>query len=326
MAVVISDAQVRNHFSMSRCTAAVEAAFEAAGQGGFDVTERKVVAVDGGARLLSLTAASSALGRLVANIYTGAPIGGDKRLTSVNRRQKFYILFDAATGACEAIISGGHLSWLKTGAMGAVAIKRIAPESARCLAILGSGRQARAALAGAITVRDFDEVRVWSKTPGNAEKMLADFPDLSNVTATPDSAREAVDGADVVVTATTATEPIVAADWLTSGCHINSIGAHYPNYRELDTETIRTSTVFVDTIVAARAEKGELLIAEREGAFSFGQVVGELGELVAGTCDWTRSDGERTLFASCGSAIESIGAAIGALNAIPEEERQTVEL
>ncbi|HEY5651466.1 MAG TPA: ornithine cyclodeaminase family protein [Acidimicrobiia bacterium] len=325
MTVVISDAQVRRYFSMSQCVSAVERGFGAAGRGGFDVTERKVVAVEGGARLLSLTAGSAALGRLVANVYTGAPSGGDKRLTSVNRRQKFYVVFDAATGACEAIVSGAHLSWLKTGAMGAVAIRHIAPESVRCLAILGSGRQARAALAGAVTVRDFDEIRVWSKTPGNAEKMVADFPGLP-IAAVPRSAREAVNGAEVVVTATTATEPIIDAEWLVAGCHVNSIGAHYPNHRELDTETVRTSTVFVDTMVAARAEKGELLIAERDGAFSYDEVVGELGGLVAGTCDWTRSAGERTLFASCGSAIESMGAAVGVLEAIPDEDRQTVEL
>ncbi len=325
MAVVISDAQVRAHFSMERCVAAVEAAFAAAGRDGFDVTERKVVATDGGARLLSLTAASTTLGRLVANVYTGAPTGGDKRHTSVNRRQKFYILFDAATGACEAIISGAHLSWLKTGAMGAVAIDHLAGPSAQRLAILGSGRQARAALAGALTVRDFQEVRVWSRTPGNARRMLDEFPELARATA-PASAREAVADADVIITVTTATEPIVSADWLSPACHINSIGAHYPNQRELDTESVRTSTVVVDTMVAARAEKGELLLAERDRAFSFDEVVGELGQLVAGTCDWLRSDGERTLFASCGSAIESMGAALGALEAVPEDERQTVEL
>lgn len=325
MTVVISDEQVRTHFSMSRCVTAVEAAFEAAGRNGFDVTERKLVAVSGGARLLSLTAASSTLGRLVANVYTGAPAGEDKRLTSVNQRQKLYILFDAATGACEAIISGAYLSWLKTGAMGAVAIKHMSSASARRLTILGSGRQARAALTGALAVRDFEEVRVWSQTPGNAARMVAEFPDLPAISVSA-SARESVADADVVVTATTATEPIISADWLAQACHINSIGAHYPTHRELDTETVRSSTVVVDTLVAARAEKGELLIAERAGAFSFGEVVGELGQLVAGTCDWARSGGERTLFASCGSAIESMGAALGALEAIPEEERRPILL
>ncbi|HSG79888.1 MAG TPA: hypothetical protein VLD62_09935 [Acidimicrobiia bacterium] len=325
MAVVISDAQVRRHLSMEQCVAAVESAFAAAGEGGFDVTERKVVAVDGGARLLSLTAASDGLGRLVANVYTGAPKGGDKRLTTVNRRQKLYLLYDAATGACEAIISGAHLSWLKTGAMGAVAIKQMSRPDARRLAILGSGRQARAALAGALAVRDFDEVRVWSKTPGNPERMVAQFAGLPAVVL-PGTAQEAVEGADVVVTVTTATEPIVSSAWLAEGCHINSIGAHYPGHRELDTETVRTSTVVVDTMVAARAEKGELLLAEREGAFSFDDVVGELGHLIAGKSDWVRSDGERTLFASCGSAIESMGAALGALASVPADERVEIEL
>ena len=321
MAILISDDQVRTHFSMSQCVEAVEAAFAAAGRGGFDVTERKVVAVDGGARLLSLTAASPDLGRLVAHVYSGAPAGHDKRQSSVNKRQKLYLLFDSATGACDAIVAGGYLSWLKTGAMGAVAIKHLASPSARRLAILGSGRQARAALAGALVVREFTEVTVWSRTRANAERMVAEFSDLPAVSVAK-SARQAVDGADVVVTTTTSTVPVLSGSWLADGCHVNAIGAHYPDHRELDGEAVRKSTVVVDSRVAARAEKGELLIAEREGAFSFEEVVGELGEVVAERGRWRRSEGENTLFASCGSAIESLGAAHGALAALSDIDRQ----
>jgi ornithine cyclodeaminase/alanine dehydrogenase-like protein (mu-crystallin family) len=322
MTILISDEQVRKHFSMSKCVEAVEESFAAAGHGGFEVAERKVVAVAGGARLLSLIAASPDLGRLVAHVYSGAPAGHDKQRSPVNRRQKLYLLFDSATGACDAVIAGGYLSWLKTGAMGAVAIKHVASASARSLAILGSGRQARAALAGAVAVRDLGDIRVWSRTPANARRMIAEFPALPAVRVAR-SAQEAVEGADVIITTTTSTMPVLRGDWLASGCHINAIGAHYPDHRELDGEAVRKSTVVVDSRVAARAEKGELLLAEQEGAFSFSDVVGELGEVVAGTTDWRRAEGEITLFASCGSAIESLGAAHGALAAVPLGERQT---
>jgi alanine dehydrogenase len=319
---LVSDEQVRAHFSLEQCIGAVERAFAAAGQGGFDVTERKLVAVEGGARLLSLTAASSELGRLVANIYSGAPAGGDKRRSTVNQRQKLYVLFDAATGACEAIIGGAYLSRIKTGAMGAVGIRHLSSPTARTLAIIGSGRQARAALNAAVLVRDFDDIRVWSRSPENAGLLARDFEGRHPVKAV-GSAREAVEGAEVVVTATTAPTPVVLGKWLAPGCHVNSIGAHYPNQRELDTEAVRRSTVVVDTLVAARAEKGELLIAEEEGRFGFEEIVAELGQVVAGTVDWRRSASENTMFASCGSAIESIGAALGALLSIPETERKT---
>lgn len=325
MTTIISDKQVRDHFSMSRCIEAVEKAFTAAGRGVFAITERKLVSLPDRARLHSLTAASSNLGRLVANIYTGAPAGHDKRTSPVNRRQKLYILFEADTGACEAIISGGHLAWLKTGAMGAVAIKHLSSPTARRLAVIGTGRQARTALEGAMAVRPFEHIRVWGPTRANAERMVSEFPDIPGL-ATADSAREAVDGAEVIVTATTAKEPVIEATWLADGFHINSIGAHYPRSREIDGETIGKSTVIVDTLVAAKVEKGELLLAEEEGHFSFDEVAGELGEVVAGESSWRRSKDENTVFASCGSAIESLGAAIGVLDAIPNEERQVFRL
>ena len=320
MTILISDEQVRAHYPMGECIEAVEQAFEAAGRGGFDVTERKVVAVEEGARLLSLTAGSAELGRLVAHVYTGAPTGHDKTRSPVNQRQKLYLVFDAATGACEAILAGEYLSWLKTGAMGAVAIKHLASPSAQSLAVMGSGRQARAALAGAVAVKDFSDIRVFSRNPENAERMVADFPELSGIRCVA-SAEGAVAGAHVVVTTTTSTSPILFGKWLDDGCHINSIGAHYPDHRELDTEAVRRSTVVVDSNVAARVEKGELLLAEQDGAFSFDDVVGELGEVVAGKTTWSRANGENTLFASCGSAIESLGAALGVMTAIPETER-----
>lgn len=321
MTVLISDEQVRAHYSMAGCIEAVEEAFGAAGRGSFDVSERKVVSVEGAARLLTLSAASPELECLVADIYTGAPPGHDKRRSPINKRQKLYLLFDSATGACQAVIGGGHLSWLKTGAMGAVAIKYLASPSARRLGIVGAGRQARAALTGAVSVRDFTDIRVWSRTAANAERMVAEFRDLP--AASVPSARDAVAGADVVITTTTSPTPVLSGEWLSEGCHVNAIGAHYPDQRELDGEAVRRSTVVVDAYVTARAEKGELLLAEREGLFSFDDVAAELGEIVAGKAGWSRSAGENTLFASCGSAIESLGAVRGALAAVRPGERST---
>lgn len=324
MTYLITDQQVRDHFSMRQCIDAVEEAFAAAGRSAFEVSERKTVGVPEQARLHSLTAASSDMGHLVANIYTGAPAGHDKRRSPVNRRQKFYVLFEASTGVCKAIISGGHLAWLKTGALGAVAIKHLSPPSARTLAIIGTGRQARTALTGALEVRDFAEVRLWSRSRFNVEQMIAEFPEVSGLHIA-DSARQALEDAEVVITATTSTEPVLESGWLTEGFHINSIGAHYPESREIDGATIEKATVIVDTLVAAQVEKGELLLAEKEGRFSFDEVVGELGQVVAGETTWRRSAGENTVFASCGSAIESIGAALGALDAVPEDARRHVE-
>lgn len=323
--LLISDQTVRDHFPMSACIASVESAFAAAGRARLELVERRVVAAGDGARIHSLSAASQELGYLFSLVYSGTPTGEDKNVTSVNRRQKVFTLFDVTTGACEAIIGGRHLSWLNTGAMGAVAIKHLAPPDASSLAIIGSGRQARAALLGALEVRALKDVRVWSRRRENAERLISEFPQVRGIRAV-DSVLEAVRSAEMVATVTTSPTPVVEGAWLRPGCHVNTIGAHYPDRREVDTATIAGSTVFVDTMTTAAAEKGELLLAEREGAFSLADVRAELGQVVCGAADWERRPDERTVFASCGSAVEAFGAAVGVAAWARDREVPSFEL
>jgi ornithine cyclodeaminase/alanine dehydrogenase-like protein (mu-crystallin family) len=261
--------------------------------------------------LHSLSGASDELGFLFSLNYSGTPVGANKNTTSVSRRQKVFSLFDARSGACEVVLGGRYLSWLNTGAMGAVAIKHLSAPDASSLAVIGSGRQARAALLGACEVRPLDDVRIWSRDVERARALVAEFPEIPGIRAVAD-AREAVEGAALVATVTTSPTPVLSGEWLADGAHVNSIGAHYPDRREVDTAAVVGSTVFVDTMTTAAVEKGELLIPQAEGAFSMDDVRAELGAVVAGLADWERRPGERTLFASCGSAVEAFGAAVGA--------------
>ena len=310
MTLLVSDKTARENFTMRMCVQAVEAAYAAAGRGELDLIERRVVAVNDGALLHSLAAASGELGYLFSFAYVGTPRGQNKNTTTVNRRDKVFTLFDAATGAVDAIMAGRYLSWLNTGAMGAVAIKHLSAPDASSLAIIGSGEQARAALLGALEVRPIRDVRVWSRTRAHAEAMVAEFPDVPGMRVC-DTAEEAVRDAEIVITVTTAKTPVLEGAWLAPGSHVNSIGAHYPDRREVDTATVVGSTVFVDTLATTTAEKGELLLPAAEGRFSWDDVCAELGQVVCGTSTWTRRADERTFFASCGTAVEAFGAAVG---------------
>ena len=315
MTLLVSDEEVRANLSMRDCIAGVERAFAAAGLGFMDLLERRVISAQGGARIHSLVAASQELGFLFSLIYSGTPAGQNKNTTTVNKRQKVFTLFDAGTGECAAILGGRYLSWLNTGAMGAVAINHLSDPAASSLAVVGSGNQARAAILGAVEVRELSDIRVVSRRRQRAEQLRADLADRVQVHVA-GSVQEAVDGADIVVTATTSPSPVLYAEWLAPGAHVNTIGAHYPDRREVDTQTVTTSIVFVDALKTARAEKGELLLAQREGMFDFSQVRAELGAVVAGDTDWRRRPGERTLFCSCGSAVEAFGAAVAALEVV----------
>jgi ornithine cyclodeaminase/alanine dehydrogenase-like protein (mu-crystallin family) len=315
MTLLVPEGQLREHVSMRACIDAVERAFAAAGRGHMELLPRRVVSAGAGARLHSLAAASDELGYVFSLTYSGTPAGANKNTTSVNRRQKIFTLFDAATGACVAILGGRYLSWLNTGAMGAVAIRHLSAPDATSLAVIGSGRQARAALLGALEVRSLTDVRVWSRNPANARALVAEFPAIRGLRAVAD-VRDAVRDVEIVTTVTTAHEPVVLGEWLADGVHVNSIGAHYPDRREVDTAAVVGSTVFVDTMTTAAAEKGELLIPQVEGVFSLDDVCAELGSVVAGRTQWRRHPGERTLYASCGSAVEAFGAAVGALERV----------
>jgi alanine dehydrogenase len=309
--LLVSDKTARENFTMRMCVDAVEAAYAAAGRGNLDLLERRFVGVrDGGPLLHSLSAASGELGYLFSLVYVGIPPGQDKRSTTVSRRDKVFTLFDAATGGADAIMAGRYLSWLNTGAMGAVAIKHLSAPEASSLAIIGSGQQARAALLGALEVRPIKDVRIWSRTRARAEQMVAEFPDVPGMRVC-DSAQEAVRDADIVVTVTTSKTPVLEGEWLAPGSHVNSLGAHYPDRREVDTATVVGSTVFVDTLATTTAEKGELLLPVAEGRFSWDDVCAELGQVVCGASPWQRGADERTFFASCGTAVEAFGAAVG---------------
>jgi ornithine cyclodeaminase len=123
------------------------------------------------------------------------------------------------------------------------------------------------------------------------------------------TAEEAVRGADVLVTATSAAEPIVQREWLRPGVHINGVGSSIPSTRELDTATMRDALLFVDRRESTVNEAGDFLIPQREGAFGPEHIRGEIGELLIGTATGRQSDDELTVFKSLGLAVEDLAAA-----------------
>ncbi len=176
----------------------------------------------------------------------------------LDSHQGFVALFDGETGATRALVNAGAITSIRTAAVTAVATRLLARPDARTLAILGSGTQGRSHLEAMRAVLPFDEVRVWSRTPGNASKL-----DGVREVATPE---EAVRGADVVVTVTSAREPIVRREWLAEGAHVNAVGSSIPTTRELDTETMAAAALFVDRRESTLNEAGDYLFPMREGA------------------------------------------------------------
>src|SRR5215207_5474670 len=201
------------------------------------------------------------------------------------------LLFKPETGEPLVTMDGRLTTEMRTAAVSAVATERLAKSDASVLAIIGSGVQARSHLEALRLVRDFQEVRVWSP------RRAAAFANEHGVLATA-SPEEAVRGADVVVTATTSTTPMLFGEWLSPGAHINAIGGARPDWRELDDEVLRRSRVYVDSREAALKESGDVIAA--------GEIFAEVGEVVSGAKQGRRSAEEVTLFKSLGLAVEDV--------------------
>ena len=204
------------------------------------------------------------------------------------------LLFEPETGEPLATMDGRLITEVRTAAVSAVATRHLARPDASVLAIIGSGVQARSHLEALRLVRDFGEIRVWS--PRSAEE----FAKEHDVDAA-GSAEEAVRGADVVVTATTSSTPVLSGEWLSPGVHINAVGAPRPDWRELDDGVLDRARLYVDSREAAQMESGDVLAA--------GEVFAEVGEVAAGTRPGRQDPEEITLFKSLGLAVEDVATA-----------------
>jgi ornithine cyclodeaminase/alanine dehydrogenase-like protein (mu-crystallin family) len=230
--------------------------------------------------------------------------------------QGFVALFDGETGETRAIMNAGGITAVRTAAVSGVATRLLARENARTLAILGAGIQAKAHLEAMRAVRDFDRVLVWSRTPGRALE-------LDGVEEAP-TAEAAVREADVVVTATSAPEPILQRAWLKEGAHVNAAGSSIPTTRELDTATMVAASLFVDRRESTVNEAGDYLFPMREGAIGPEHIRGELGEILIGTVPGRTSQSELTVFKSLGLAVEDLAAAEHILRRAEAENAGTV--
>jgi alanine dehydrogenase len=222
----------------------------------------------------------------------------------------FLPLFDAESGDPLALLDGASLNPFKTGAAGAVGVDALARADATKLALFGSGSQARGQLRATAAVRDLETVAVYSPTADNRRAFAAEMDDRieASVRAVGSSA-EAVRDADIVVTATTAREPVFDGDHLADGAHVTAMGQYHPDKHEVDARTVARSTYVPDLRARVTRDAGSFINALEAGAVDEDHVHAELGEVVAGGAPGRTTEEEVTLFDSGGTAIETVAAA-----------------
>jgi ornithine cyclodeaminase/alanine dehydrogenase-like protein (mu-crystallin family) len=205
------------------------------------------------------------------------------------------LLFRPETGEPLALLDGRLITEMRTAAASAVATRALADPRAEVLAILGTGVQAHVHVEAMRLARDFREVRIWGRSFAKARALAAEVGAVAV-----ESAEAAVRGADVVVTATSATEPVLRGAWLGPRTHVNAVGWRGPTGRELDDETMRGAWIVADSREQVLKESGDVLLAGVD-------VDAEIGEVLAGAR--MPPPGRRTVFESVGIAVEDLAAA-----------------
>ena len=286
----LEEEQVRKHLRMEELIQAMEQALIDFSAGKVTQPVRSVITVDSPGGFFGMMPALTpeGLGIKIVTFYaTNAERGIPTHMATI-------FLVDPQTGAPLAVMDGTLITEMRTAAVSAAATKLLASPDAKVLAILGSGVQARSHVEALRLVRNFEQVRVWSRAAKHAERFA------NEISAKAMAAEDAVRGADVVVTATNSKTPVLKGSWLKAGCHVNAVGACRPDWRELDDEAM-ANVVFVDSREAAMKESGDVILS---GA----TIYAELGEALAGKVPPRAND--TTIFKSLGMAVEDIAAAL----------------
>jgi alanine dehydrogenase len=220
------------------------------------------------------------------------------------------LLFSAETGKIIAVMDGSYITAIRTACASAMASKVLSHPTASVLGVLGAGVQAKAHIRALCRVRKLHHIKIYSPSGTSATNVKQELESqIGIVIEVAKSAEETVRGCDLIVTATTAKDPIVTAEWLKPGAHINAVGSHRPDLRELDGATLARSKVFVDSRAAIMAECGDILLALEEKSITPDHVQTEIGEVLARTKPGRSKADEVTLYKSVGIAIQDVATA-----------------
>jgi ornithine cyclodeaminase/alanine dehydrogenase len=296
MALWLREAEVGVLLPMDDVIAAVEAGFRLLGEGAA-VNVPRSRSVTSAGTLHVMHAAAPTLGVMGVKSYAVTPRGA----------RFLAVLYRLEDGEPVLIAEADRLGQIRTGAASGVATKYLARADAGALGVIGAGWQARSQVTAVARVRPIALAKVYSRSEERREAFAAEMvAELGAEVVAVDSAEEAVAGSDIVVTATSAREPVLRGDWLQPGTHVNAIGSNAATRREIDTEVVRRADmIVVDARDQARIECGDLIAAAVAEEALWDRTV-ELGAIVAGQEPGRRRHEDITLFESQGIALEDV--------------------
>jgi alanine dehydrogenase len=304
MVKIISDGDVKRLFSMKDAIPAVEHVFAEDAEGRVEMPSKIYLDIKGYGDFRAMPAYVPSINTAGIKWVNVHPDNPQKGLPTV---MATLLLNDPQTGKLICALNASSLTDLRTGAAGGVAAKYLARKDASTIGIIGSGHQAwTQALAYHEVFGDrIKLVKVYSRHPEHAQAFAGIVrEELGYDVQAYRSAAEAAD-ADIIATVTPARSPVLKADWVKPGTHINAIGADAPGKQELETALTVKAKVFVDSIEQA-SHSGEVNVPISQGFLNKNQLAGTIGQVITGKAPGRTGDDEITIFDSTGLAIQDM--------------------
>jgi alanine dehydrogenase len=299
--LLLTEADVRSLLTMPVALEIVEESLRQQGNGELMLQPRRRIKLPDNALLHYMAAADPIRGYVGMKIYTVA-----------RGVARFVVpLFRSTTGEMAALIEADALGQIRTGAASGVATKYLANASARTAAIIGTGYQARTQIEAVAAVRHLERIRAFGRDAERRANFCREMSERIGVAVeAASSGEEAVRGAEIIITATSATKVVFEGAWAVPGVHINAMGANWPQKRELDASAVgRADKIVVDSVEQARMEAGDLIQAFGEDESRW-NAVQELSQIVADKEIGRTAAGQITLFKSNGIATWDLAAAV----------------
>lgn len=240
----------------------------------------------------------------IVNVHPNNPVKNQKPVVMAT-----IVLINPVTGAPIAIIAATAITAMRTGAIGGIATKYLARKSSTTLGLVGAGTQARTQLLAISKILPLEEVRVYDKFPDKVHSFIKNCRPYYDITFVPcDNLKDCVTDTDVISTITPVSTPIVENHWISSGTHINAIGADAPGKEELDPKILQRAKIVVDDYEQA-THSGEINVPLSKGYLTLDNIHGELSDVVAQKIAGRESEDEITVFDSTGLSLQDIATA-----------------
>jgi ornithine cyclodeaminase len=304
---VLSAVDVRAALPPAAAREAAREAFACLARGEADLPLRAQLTTPDGVMLFMPGGAAGALAQKIVGVF---PRNSARGLPTING---LVLVFDPATGAPRALLEGGALTAIRTGAASGLATDLLARPDCHTLALFGAGGQAYDQARAVCAVRDIREIRIVSARGQRCRELAKRLRAEGLRARAVASAAEALDGADVVCCATTSRAPLFDDSQLAAGAHLNAAGAYTPDMQEVPPATVRRARIVIDDPDAARAEAGDLLKPLADGLIDESCFAVTLGDVVANRAPGRQTPDEITLFKSVGLAVQDVVAAAAAV-------------